>query len=553
MSYVALYRKFRPQTFDDVRGQDAVVTTLRNQVMTGRLQHAYLFCGTRGTGKTSIAKILARAVNCEHPDHGNPCGECASCRAIRDGTAMNVIEIDAASNNGVDNVREIVEEVRYRPTSGNYKVYIIDEVHMLSTGAFNALLKTLEEPPSYVIFILATTEAGKIPTTILSRCQRYDFRRIGADTLTARMRELLRAEQMSAEDKALTFIARQADGSMRDALSLLDRCLAMQSGETLLYETALSALGAVDTEVFRELLGFLLRGNAGGAISLLGQMLDSGREIGQLVADFIWYLRNLLLLLTSENAGDLVDASEQEIAALSALRGRVRPETVMRYIRVLSDLQGNLRYATSRRTLTEVALVRICRPQMEKGGDALRERIAALEGAMDTLMDSLEGGYVPSSAQVNVRPQAAVKDDKPKAPPSKAAPEDLRLFIERWETIRERAASLSPKSGGGMVAGYAKAVLARLVPSYNGQTGENVVYLRETSEEPVNLDAKQQEVIVLAVSAAAGEVLEKTVEVRLALAGTEHPELSELSIHAETKLRQEEGSFNFDNIEVEAE
>ena len=552
MSYVALYRKFRPQTFDDVRGQDAIVTTLRNQVMTGRMQHAYLFCGTRGTGKTSIAKILARAVNCEHPDHGNPCGECASCQAIRDGKAMNVIEIDAASNNGVDNVREIVEEVRYRPASGNYKVYIIDEVHMLSAGAFNALLKTLEEPPSYVIFILATTEAGKIPTTILSRCQRYDFRRIGADTLTARMRELLRAEQMSAEDKALTFIARQADGSMRDALSLLDRCLAMQSGGMLLYETALSALGAVDTEIFRELLDFLLRGDAGGAIGLLGQMLDSGREIGQLVADFIWYLRNLLLLLTSENAGDMVDASEQEIKALSALRGHVRPETIMRYIRVFSDLQGTLRYATSRRTLTEVALVRICRPQMEKGGDALRERIAALEGAMDTLMDSLEGGYVPASVPTAARPQAA-KEETPKEPPPKAAPEDLQRLVEKWEIVRERAASLSLKSGGGMVPGYAKAVLARLVPSYNGQTGENVLYLRETLSDPVNLDVRQQEAVTLAAAAAAGEVLGKEVEVRLALAGTEHPELSELSIGAETRLRQEEGSFNFDGIEDAAE
>ena len=552
MSYVALYRKFRPQTFDDVRGQDAIVTTLRNQVVTGRMQHAYLFCGTRGTGKTSIAKILARAVNCEHPDHGNPCGECASCRAIRDGTAMNVIEIDAASNNGVDNVREIVEEVRYRPAEGNYKVYIIDEVHMLSAGAFNALLKTLEEPPSYVMFILATTEAGKIPTTILSRCQRYDFRRIGADTLTARMRELLRAEQMSAEDKALTFIARQADGSMRDALSLLDRCLAMQSGGTLLYETALSALGAVDTEIFRELLGFLLRGDAGGAIGLLGQMLDSGREIGQLVADFIWYLRNLLLLLASEAAAEMVDVSEQEIAALSALRGRVRPETVMRYIRVLSDLQATLRYATSRRTLTEVALVRICRPQMEKGGDALRERVTALEGAMDTLMDSLEGGFVPSPAPAASRAQTE-KEEKPKEPPAKAAPEDLRRIVEKWDTVRERAASLSPKSGGGMVPGYAKAVLSRLVPSYNGQTGENVLYLRETSAEPVNLDAKQQEALELAVAAAVGEILEKTVEVRLALAGAEHPELSELSMDEETRLRQKEGSFVFDDVEDEAE
>ena len=194
MSYVALYRKARPTVFDDVKGQDHIVTTLKNQVMAGRIQHAYLFCGTRGTGKTSIAKIMAKVVNCENPVNGNPCNECASCRQIAAGNSMNVIEIDAASNNGVDNIREIVEEVRYRPTQGKYKVYIIDEVHMLSQGAFNALLKTLEEPPSYVVFILATTEVGKIPVTILSRCQRYDFHRIDAATLVSRMRELVQKE-----------------------------------------------------------------------------------------------------------------------------------------------------------------------------------------------------------------------------------------------------------------------------------------------------------------------------------------------------------------------
>ena len=222
MGYTALYRKFRPQNFEDVKGQEHIVTTLKNQIKADRIGHAYLFCGTRGTGKTTIAKILAKAVNCEHPIDGSPCNECAACRAINEGTSMNMIEIDAASNNGVDNIREIREEVAYRPTQGRYKVYIIDEVHMLSTGAFNALLKTLEEPPSYVIFILATTEAHKIPITILSRCQRYDFRRITADTIAARLMELMKKEGNDVEEKAIRYIAKVADGSMRDALSLLD-------------------------------------------------------------------------------------------------------------------------------------------------------------------------------------------------------------------------------------------------------------------------------------------------------------------------------------------
>ena len=245
MSYTALYRKFRPDAFGDVKGQDHIVTTLRNQLQAGRIGHAYLFTGTRGTGKTTVAKIFAKTVNCEKPGEDGPCGECRSCRAIAAGASMNVIEIDAASNNGVDNIREIVEEVSYSPAEGKYKVYIIDEVHMLSIGAFNALLKTLEEPPSYVIFILATTEVHKLPVTILSRCQRYDFKRISIDTITNRMRELVDEEKARVEERALRYIARAADGSMRDALSLLDQCIAFHYGKTLTYDDALDGAGCI--------------------------------------------------------------------------------------------------------------------------------------------------------------------------------------------------------------------------------------------------------------------------------------------------------------------
>ena len=254
MAYQSLYRKYRPQKFSDVAGQDAIVRTLGNQVTSGRLAHAYLFTGTRGTGKTTVARIFARAVNCEHPlPDGSPCGDCDMCRGIEDGSLMNVIEIDGASNNGVDNIRTIIEEVSYSPQRGRKKIYIIDEVHMLASGqgaAFNALLKTLEEPPEYVMFILATTEVGKVPVTIHSRCQRYDFRRMAIDTLVARMKGILESEGRDAEDKALAFIARQADGSMRDGLSLLDQCLAFNFGEDLTYDRTLEVLGAVDTSVF---------------------------------------------------------------------------------------------------------------------------------------------------------------------------------------------------------------------------------------------------------------------------------------------------------------
>ena len=314
MSYTALYRKYRPSEFEDVKGQDHIVTTLKNQIKADRIGHAYLFCGTRGTGKTTVAKIFAKAVNCEHPVDGSPCGECQSCKAIAAGSSMNVIEIDAASNNGVENIRQIREEVSYSPTQGKYKVYIIDEVHMLSIGAFNALLKTLEEPPSYVIFILATTESHKIPITILSRCQKYDFRRISIETISARLMDLLEQEGVEAEEKAVRYVAKAGDGSMRDALSLLDQCIAFYLGEPLTYDHVLEVLGAVDTEVFSRLLRSILANDIVAAIELLEDLIVQGRELGQFVTDFVWYLRNLLLVKSSDEMEDVLDMSSENLA-----------------------------------------------------------------------------------------------------------------------------------------------------------------------------------------------------------------------------------------------
>ena len=312
MSYTALYRKWRPQTFEDVKGQDHIVTTLQNQIRSQRIGHAYLFCGTRGTGRTSVAKIFARAVNCEHPVNGSPCGICSGCQQIAAGTSLNVVEIDAASNNGVENIREIRDQVQYPPTEGRYRVYIIDEVHMLSTGAFNALLKTLEEPPSYVIFILATTEVHKIPITVLSRCQRYDFRRITVETIADRLKELTDAEQMPVEEKALRYVAKAGDGSMRDALSLLDQCAAFHFGETLTYEHVLDVLGAVDNSVFRELFHAVREGRTKDCILKLEEMVIQGRELSQFVTDFIWFLRNVLLLKTAADAEELLDGTPMQ-------------------------------------------------------------------------------------------------------------------------------------------------------------------------------------------------------------------------------------------------
>ena len=383
MSYMALYRKFRPTEFGDVKGQEHIVTTLKNQIKAERIGHAYLFCGTRGTGKTTIAKIFAKAVNCENPEEGNPCGKCTACRSITAGTSMNVIEIDAASNNGVDNIREIREEVAYSPTEGKYKVYIIDEVHMLSIGAFNALLKTLEEPPSYVIFILATTEAHKIPVTILSRCQRYDFRRITADTILARLQELMEAEHVTAEEKALRYIAKAADGSMRDALSLLDQCIAFYLNQDLTYEHVLDVLGAVDTAVYSALLRSTLAQDLPAVMGQIEELVLQGRELGQFVTDFTWYLRNLLLLKSSDEMEEVLDVSAENLQQLKEEARYMEMDTLMRYIRIFSELGGQIRYAAQKRVLVEVAFVKLCRPAMEIRQDAILDRIRALERQME--------------------------------------------------------------------------------------------------------------------------------------------------------------------------
>ena len=397
MSYQALYRKWRPQVFADVKGQDHIVKTLQNQIGSGRIGHAYLFCGTRGTGKTTVAKILARAVNCEHPVDGSPCGECPSCRQIAAGTSLNVVEIDAASNNGVENIREIREQVQYPPTEGKYRVYIIDEVHMLSTGAFNALLKTLEEPPSYVIFILATTEAHKIPITVLSRCQRYDFRRITLDTITARLKELTEAENMPVEDKALRYVAKAGDGSMRDALSLLDQCAAFHFGETLTYEHVLDVLGAVDNSVFRDLFHAIRENRTKDCILKLEEMVVQGRELSQFVVDFIWFLRNLLLLKTADDAEDLLDMSEDNLAQMREDAALVDENTLMRYIRVFSELSNQIRFANQKRVLIELAFIKLTKPEMEQNMDSILERLEKLERMVEEGIPAMPaGGYVPA-------------------------------------------------------------------------------------------------------------------------------------------------------------
>jgi len=440
MSYTALYRKFRPDNFSDVKGQDHIVTTLKNQIKANRIGHAYLFTGTRGTGKTTIAKIFARTVNCENPIDGNPCGECRTCKAIASGSSMNVIEIDAASNNGVDNIREIVDEVSYSPAEGKYKVYIIDEVHMLSIGAFNALLKTLEEPPSYVIFILATTEVHKIPITILSRCQRYDFKRISIDTIADRLRDLMVQEQVDVEERAIRYVAKTADGSMRDALSLLDQCIAFHLGQTLTYDKVLDVLGAVDTEVFSSLLRNVLERNVIGCVELLEEIVMQGRELTQFVTDFTWYLRNLMLVKSSDNIEDVIDVSTDNLMRLKEEAQMVDMEIIMRYIRIFSELSGQIRYASQKRIMIEMALIKLCKPAMETSQDAILDRIREVEDKIENgvaIMPAAGAGQQGYGMGESTQPKTSVP--RPQLP--KAIPDDIREIVAKWSSIAANATS----------------------------------------------------------------------------------------------------------------
>ena len=470
-----------------------------------------------------VAKILAKAVNCEHPVDGNPCGECETCKAIAAGTSMNVIEIDAASNNGVDNIREIREEVAYSPTTGKYKVYIIDEVHMLSIGAFNALLKTLEEPPSYVIFILATTEAHKIPITILSRCQRYDFKRISINTISSRLMELMEKENVEVEERAIRYIAKKADGSMRDALSLLDQCIAFYLGQKLTYDHVLDVLGAVDTEVFSRFLREILKNDVAQVMKHLEELVMQGRELGQFVSDFTWYLRNLLLLKSSEELEEVLDVSSDNLVLLKEEAGMVREDTLIRFIRVFSELSGQMKFSGSKRVLLEVALIKLCRPQMETDEVSLLERIRMLEKKLESGMIAVR--QTPPGQRMQVPEPGTGEDaffgglDIPGGQDGasgidalsfeeKAAPEDLQRVMSMWPSIVAQT------------TGRFKMTLISAVPKYNAAGEDNrlfVVFSDFMGERYAN-DPEAKKQLETIISGRLG----KEVEVKMVLPDEEH-------------------------------
>lgn len=418
MSYTALYRKWRPKRFSDVIGQSHITTTLKNEIKNKRISHSYLFCGTRGTGKTSTAKIFAKAVNCLNSIEGEPCNECDICKDISSLTSMNVIEIDAASNNGVDNIRQIREEVKYPPTQGNYKVYIIDEVHMLSTGAFNALLKTLEEPPSHVIFILATTDSQKVPATILSRCQRYDFKRITINDMADRLDYYMKEENINVEQKALKYIAKVSDGAMRDALSILDQCIAFYYGQNITLNKVLDTLGAVDNEIFYKITDAIIKKNISECLDIVDNIIIQGRDIEQFISQLIVHFRNLLVSKNSVNT--IIDLSQENIEQLINQSQNINQDTLINLIEQFSNLESQLKYSENARIFLEVLLIKLCNQKIQQYDyNNLIDRILYLEQNI--------GNYQPKSVPKTLEVKSKTKP--------KAINKDIKANIGAWEKV----------------------------------------------------------------------------------------------------------------------
>ncbi len=464
MAYQALYRKWRPKTFDDVVGQGHVIRTLKNEISQGKTAHAYLFCGTRGTGKTSCAKIFARAINCQNPIDGNPCNECEICRGAMDGSILDITEIDAASNNGVDNIRQIKEEVMYSAVHAKYKIYIIDEVHMLSEGAFNALLKTLEEPPPYVVFILATTEAHSVPQTISSRCQRFDFKRILSKDIVTRLREICALENINADIKALELIARLADGALRDALSILDQCVcALPDGIDL--ESANEVLGIVSDDTLNDAVLSISDYDSARALGVVKTVIDGGRDINNFIDLLIKRFRDILVMKVSpDEKSELFSYGEDTTLKIKKQSALFDIETVSYILNVLCDAQNKARYSKSPKIIYEISLVKLCNRQLDNSNEAVMERLKRLE-------NMIEAGEVgvrkpPKPGSVIENEAASLKEEKPEEKPQEVVAEikeEKPLKEEKrpsqfgtWADVLSLLKSVSPPLHGALVCKKAK-------------------------------------------------------------------------------------------------
>lgn len=453
MAYQALYRQWRPTDFSSMVAQEAIMATLRNQIVTGRIAHAYLFCGSRGTGKTSTAKIMARAVNCEHPNNGDPCGQCESCQRLLREESMDVIEIDAASNNGVDEIRDLRETVKYPPQQGKYKVYIIDEVHMLSASAFNALLKTLEEPPAHVIFILATTEPQRLPATILSRCQRFDFGRIPAAKIAGRLRQAVEGANGTASDEALNMIARAAEGGMRDALSILDMCLGYQSDVT--EELVHQVLGTSDRSFLFRFAEALELEDASTVMGMIDELMRAGREPMVFAKDVSQHLRALLMALCCpDDLAALLDLTPEDAEAYVGQASHFTQTRLMRMLELFMNVETDLRWASSPRIVLENAALKACLRTQETDAAALNDRIAELEKKLSALNDQLKSGAFSPAPGASPKPAAAKPAArKAEAPKQKVLTPTGRSAAETWKEALSALKRTAPGVSGFLTQG----------------------------------------------------------------------------------------------------
>lgn len=494
MAYQAIYRRWRPLTFDDVVGQKHITQTLKNQIMNASTAHAYLFCGTRGTGKTSTAKILARAVNCENPQNGNPCNECSVCRGLLDESILDVIELDGASKNKVENIREIIDDVMFLPGTAKKKVYIIDEVHMVTQQAFNALLKTLEEPPAHVMFILATTELNKVPITVLSRCQQFDFRRITNKDITERMGEILTADGYTYDDSALSLIAELGDGSMRDSLSVLDKCVGAIDTH-LSFDTVTDVTGIANNDALFDLAHSVAAGNTKDALTKINEIIEKGKELGLFAERFIKYLRDILMIQITQKPEFFLNTSEENAQKIDELAQEFSQERLLRSIDLMSEAYAKTRASTFVRTTYEMAIVKMCEPDTDDSHLALIDRINVLEEKLKSGDFTALKKESPTEEKSAKKPPEPVKtkeekEEKPKEevkeekrePKSETSSNDS--VASRWPEIINHI-----KSNGGMpLYPHLLNVTAKMV---NGKLcvvfGENVAMSKGIASKASNI------------------------------------------------------------------
>lgn len=426
----ALYRAYRPQTFEDVVGQEHIIRTLKNQIENDNVGHAYLFSGTRGTGKTSTAKIFARAVNCTESIKQEPCNKCDVCKDILNDNIMDVIEIDAASNNSVDDIRELRESVKYSPAKAKYKVYIIDEVHMLSQGAFNALLKTLEEPPSYIIFILATTEPHKIPATILSRCQRFDFKRVTVKDMSDRMKKICNEENIEIEDKALNLISRNSQGALRDALSILDQCISF-GDDKIEYKDVVELLGTVNVEQLFEMAKCIINQDTKKSLQILNEFVIWGKDIRNLINDLIDHFRNLMVCKVSTDLDEIISLPEETVNLLKEQAESVDINDLIRILNILSVTQDNIKTSSNPRVLAEVTMMKIAQPMFDESKESLIKRIENLEKTIES------GNIKVSTTNISNNIEEDEKDNiVEEVVYENVKSEDVKLIEASWDKIR---------------------------------------------------------------------------------------------------------------------